>query len=130
VTCCAKGWYVYDFKIHSKADREHEENTDVFVELEEDLSSHEDSPTKNKAKTDISALAQHVLDIVKKIEGRDLTFLHISKLFYRFQTGHKHGQLVHFCKVYSHFEGSGFILPRSIEKQQSSYAHGYPLHQV
>ncbi len=71
VSCCAKCWYVYAFKIHSKASREHENDGE-----EEESSSSEDESLpdadpkpRKKAPIDVSVLRQHVLDITKPFEG-------------------------------------------------------------
>ena len=70
VTCCAKCWYVYAFKIHSKAAREYEQSTDVF---DEESASEDEEPALNQSKIDTSVLRQHVLDIVENLEGNYFT---------------------------------------------------------
>ncbi len=61
VTCCAKCWYVYAFKIHSKASREHEQDNEH--------KDNDSSSSEEESKVDASVLRQHVLDITKPFEG-------------------------------------------------------------
>ena len=102
VTCCAKCWYVYSFKIHSKATKKHEKNSAVFDEHSEETSSEEDEQdarpktggkSGKKTKAAPSALRQHVLDITKPFDGiiESIHYYLLIFLLFRIKENHQHG---------------------------------------
>ena len=129
-SACGTSWYIFDFKIHSKAEGSFddndgqmpEDNVDDDVEEKDD---EEDEPTPRQPQESVaavkpSALRQHVIDITKQWEGKTMTSCCKFIFYFRLEARDKHGQLVFVRAIVFDTVKNGAVLSRHCARQQSA----------
>ena len=139
---CATSWFVYDFKIHSKAEGDFDDHSgDASDDDVEDI-DEEDSPLVSDVAEPVvigaaddkdvgfSVLRQHVLDITKNWFGKIIILLVLNYSIYsRYQPRHQHGQLVLVCANVHGAQGQRIVQSRHCAQQSRSSTSWRDVHQ-